>query len=142
MDGREQLRILGQIGDVPSLAGKIREMNRFPLRAKGIDILQINLGKLCNLSCRHCHVNAGPQRTEIMSRPVLEKCLEILALRPDFDDRYHRRFTGNESASGMVHWRGGPVEPALDCPFQSDVASEELLYVISWMSLRKTRSRS
>jgi radical SAM/Cys-rich protein len=82
MDGREQLRILGQIGDVPSLAGKIREMNRFPLRAKGIDILQINLGKLCNLSCRHCHVNAGPLRAEIMSRPILEKCLEILASVP------------------------------------------------------------
>jgi radical SAM/Cys-rich protein len=78
MDAGEQLRVLGQIGDIPSLAKKISEINRFPLTAKGIDILQINLGKICNLSCRHCHVNAGPQRTESMSRPVLEKCLDVL----------------------------------------------------------------
>ena len=82
MDTREQLRILGQIGDIPSLAKKIREINMFPLCARGIDILQINLGTLCNLSCRHCHVNAGPQRTEIMSRPILDKCLEILSSYP------------------------------------------------------------
>jgi radical SAM/Cys-rich protein len=82
MDAREQLRTLSRIGDIPYLAEKIREINMFPLRAKGIDILQINLGYLCNLSCRHCHVNAGPQRTEIMSKPVLEKCLEILSSFP------------------------------------------------------------
>jgi radical SAM/Cys-rich protein len=78
MDTSEQLRILGQIGDIPSLEEMIRKTNMFPLCAKGIDILQINLGRRCNLSCRHCHVNAGPQRTEIMSRPVLDKCLEVL----------------------------------------------------------------
>jgi radical SAM/Cys-rich protein len=82
MEAREQLRTLGQIGDIPSLAKKIREINMFPLFAKGIDILQINLGTLCNLSCRHCHVNAGPQRKEIMSRPILDKCLEILSSFP------------------------------------------------------------
>jgi len=82
MDTREQLRILSSIGDIPSLPEKIREANMFPLCAKGIDILQINLGKRCNLSCRHCHVNAGPQRTEIMSRQVLDKCLEILSSFP------------------------------------------------------------
>ena len=82
MDVSEQLRILGQIGDIPFLAEKIRETNMFPLCAKGINILQINLGTLCNLSCRHCHVNAGPQRTEIMSKPILDKCLEILSSFP------------------------------------------------------------
>jgi radical SAM/Cys-rich protein len=82
MDTREQLRILGRIGDVPSLEEKIREINGLPLRARGIDVLQINLGRLCNLSCRHCHVNAGPQRTEIMSRRILEKCLDVLATVP------------------------------------------------------------
>jgi len=82
MNAREQLRILGQIGDIPFLAKKIREINMFPLCARGIDILQINLGTLCNLSCRHCHVNAGPQRTEIMSKPILDKCLEILSSYP------------------------------------------------------------
>jgi radical SAM/Cys-rich protein len=82
MDVSEQLRILGQIGDIPSLAQKIREINMFPLCAKAIDILQINLGTRCNLSCRHCHVNAGPQRMEIMSKPILDKCLEVLSSYP------------------------------------------------------------
>lgn len=82
MDVSEQLRILGQVGDIPSLAQKIREINMFPLCAKRIDILQINLGTRCNLSCRHCHVNAGPQRTEIMSKPILDKCLEVLSSYP------------------------------------------------------------
>ncbi len=82
MDTREQLHVLGRIGDSPSFAGKIREINMSPLCAKGIEIFQINTGRRCNLSCRHCHVDAGPQRTEIMSRPVLEKCLEILSSFP------------------------------------------------------------
>lgn len=82
MDTREQLRVLSQLNDIPPLSRKIREINRFPLRAKGIDILQINVGKRCNLACRHCHVNAGPQRTEIMSKKILEKCLEVAAAFP------------------------------------------------------------
>ena len=39
------------------------------------DELQINLGKLCNLACHHCHVDAGPKRTEIMTWDVMEKIL-------------------------------------------------------------------
>lgn len=82
MNTTEQLRILDRIANSPSFAGKIREIQKFPLTARGIDLLQINLGRLCNLSCRHCHVNAGPARTEIMTRPVLAKCLEILRSYP------------------------------------------------------------
>ena len=50
-----------------------------PLHAASLDILQINTGKRCSLTCRHCHVEAGPGRTELMGRDVFEKCLEILA---------------------------------------------------------------
>lgn len=42
-----------------------------------IDALQLNLGYLCNLSCIHCHVNAGPRRTELMSRAIMELALEV-----------------------------------------------------------------
>ncbi|MDQ2906521.1 MAG: arsenosugar biosynthesis radical SAM (seleno)protein ArsS [Ktedonobacteraceae bacterium] len=49
-----------------------------PLRADGIQILQINVGKRCNMTCQHCHVDAGPGRTEVMSRDVLEACLRFL----------------------------------------------------------------
>lgn len=82
METSEQLRILNWTGDNPSFAGKIREIKMYPLCAKGIDVLQINTGWRCNLSCRHCHVDAGPSRTEVMSRPVLDKCLEILDAFP------------------------------------------------------------
>ncbi len=44
-----------------------------------LEILQINLGKLCNMTCRHCHVDAGPDRIDaIMDRATVEMCLEAL----------------------------------------------------------------
>ncbi len=42
-------------------------------------ILQINVGKLCNLTCNHCHVNAGPKRREIMGRETIDRVLDWLA---------------------------------------------------------------
>ncbi|MFA5181981.1 MAG: arsenosugar biosynthesis radical SAM (seleno)protein ArsS [Syntrophales bacterium] len=52
------------------------------LAAAGIEIFQINLGYRCNLECRHCHVEAGPHRRELMSRPVMAMCLEVLQRHP------------------------------------------------------------
>ncbi|MEM9864051.1 MAG: arsenosugar biosynthesis radical SAM (seleno)protein ArsS [Myxococcota bacterium] len=51
----------------------------WPLRATGIQTLQINVGKLCNQTCRHCHVDAGPDRREVMSRETFEQILAALA---------------------------------------------------------------
>src|SRR5579864_687354 len=51
----------------------------FPLRALGIETFQMNLGKLCNQTCKHCHVDAGPDRTEVMTRVTMETCLRVLA---------------------------------------------------------------
>jgi radical SAM/Cys-rich protein len=42
------------------------------------ETLQVNLGYLCNLSCTHCHVNAGPKRTELMAREQIDLVLEVL----------------------------------------------------------------
>jgi len=44
--------------------------------------LQINVGKLCNQACHHCHVDAGPKRTEIMTREVAERTMELLGQSP------------------------------------------------------------
>ena len=44
--------------------------------------LQINVGKLCNQACHHCHVDAGPARTERMERATAERVLELLAHSP------------------------------------------------------------
>ena len=48
----------------------------FPVLTRGgLETLQVNLGYRCNLSCTHCHVNAGPQRSEMMSRQVIDQVL-------------------------------------------------------------------
>ena len=63
-------------------------MNRFgqklaehsiSLRRRRPEILQVNVGKLCNLTCVHCHVNAGPKRKEIMSRQTIDHVIVWLA---------------------------------------------------------------
>lgn len=48
-----------------------------------LEILQVNVGKLCDLACNHCHVEAGPNRTEIMQADVVARILELLADAPD-----------------------------------------------------------
>ena len=82
MNTDEQLSLLNHPKGIPPLIGKFRQANRYPLTAISIDILQISVGRVCNLACRHCHVDAGPKRTEIMSRKVLDKCLEVLEHYP------------------------------------------------------------
>ena len=54
----------------------------FPLTATGITVLQINVGRLCNQTCKHCHVEAGPHRTESMTREVAELCIRALEQAP------------------------------------------------------------
>lgn len=55
----------------------------WPLRATGIETLQVNVGKRCNQACKHCHVEAGPQRTEIMTRETAELVIDALARHPE-----------------------------------------------------------
>src|SRR3989454_12030275 len=50
-----------------------------PLRADGIQVLQINVGKRCNQTCQHCHVDAGPDRKEVMTHQTAEQCIRALA---------------------------------------------------------------
>jgi radical SAM/Cys-rich protein len=77
MDVKQQLEFLQDTGGCPHFAERILDTVRSPLRATSIDILQLNVGRRCNLACRHCHVGAGPFRTELMHRRVLEQCLGI-----------------------------------------------------------------
>ncbi|MGA6827016.1 arsenosugar biosynthesis radical SAM (seleno)protein ArsS [Nitrospira sp. NS4] len=75
----EQLRILDQTTGIPSFEAKLAQCGLLPLHATGITVFQINVGKLCNQTCRHCHVDAGPDRTESMSRETAELCIAALA---------------------------------------------------------------
>ena len=45
---------------------------------RGVDVLQVNMGKYCNLACIHCHVESGPNRTELMSREIVDAVLRFL----------------------------------------------------------------
>ena len=58
----------------------LKSHDLFPLISTGITNLQINLGKMCNQACGHCHVNAGPNRKEMMKKETMKKCLEILQM--------------------------------------------------------------
>ncbi|AKG23437.1 arsenosugar biosynthesis radical SAM (seleno)protein ArsS [Calothrix sp. 336/3] len=49
-----------------------------PLKKKSISVLQINLGKRCNLACNHCHVEASPKRTEELSPEICQQLIEII----------------------------------------------------------------
>src|SRR5256712_14194298 len=53
------------------------------LQSLCIDSLQVNVGKLCNQTCTHCHVDAGPTRTEIMTRETMEAVLAVVRRYPE-----------------------------------------------------------
>src|SRR3954447_15349686 len=55
------------------------QQHGLPLRHTRTEVLQINVGKLCNLTCVHCHVNAGPKRKEIMTRATVDRIIDWLA---------------------------------------------------------------
>jgi radical SAM/Cys-rich protein len=78
MTSSEQIKLLNDNPLNISFQKKISS----PLYADSIEILQMNVGKKCNLKCRHCHVEAGPDRTEIMGRHIFVKCLQILRDHP------------------------------------------------------------
>jgi len=63
---------------LPAFDQKLQNHGLSPLKAGGVSVLQINVGKLCNQTCRHCHVDAGPDRREIMQRETMEQCLAVL----------------------------------------------------------------
>jgi len=65
-------------GELPLFKDKIAETNHLPLKPKKLEILQLNLGYMCNQVCSHCHVDAGPDRKEIMTMETMEQCLEVI----------------------------------------------------------------
>ena len=62
---------------IPSFENKLAE-HRIDITRKPLEILQVNVGKLCNQACHHCHVEAGPKRTEIMEKKTVDRLIELL----------------------------------------------------------------
>ena len=65
-------------GELPYFKDKIAPHGHFPLKPRKLEILQINVGYMCNQVCEHCHVDAGPDRKEIMTKETMLQCLEVI----------------------------------------------------------------
>ncbi len=76
---REQMNRLAAAKTCPPFEEKLTAAGLQPLHATGITVFQINVGKFCNQTCRHCHVDAGPERTEQMTRETAELCISVLS---------------------------------------------------------------
>lgn len=63
---------------------KLQVAGLFPLKPTQLEVFQINIGKMCNQVCKHCHVDAGPDRKEIMTKETMLQCLAILESNPSF----------------------------------------------------------
>ncbi len=81
-DPKVQLDVINnhseKVRNLDKFEEKLEDIGLYPLRPTGIEIFQINVGYMCNMTCKHCHVDAGPDRKEIMTRETLQYCLEAL----------------------------------------------------------------
>lgn len=83
-DPRRQLELLNsgifEKGKLPRFQEKLRNAGMQSLSPRPLEILQLNLGYMCNQTCSHCHVDAGPDRKEIMTRETMKACLRALEI--------------------------------------------------------------
>ena len=75
-----QQALLGRLTLAREFDQAAESAGAWPLTPRTPAVLQINVGKLCNQTCRHCHVDAGPDRHEVMSRETMTQCLDALRL--------------------------------------------------------------
>ena len=79
---QRQLEILSngifKNGQLPTFKQKLKEHTLPSIQPKKLSILQINIGYMCNQVCAHCHVDAGPDRKEMMSRTTMEECIAVM----------------------------------------------------------------
>jgi len=73
-----QFEVLHEVRLPRTFGAALASASLFPLRPTALEVIQLNLGKRCNQTCRHCHVDAGPDRLEVMPRAVVERCLEVI----------------------------------------------------------------
>jgi len=81
-DPQVQLEVINshneKIKNFDKFEEKLDDIGLLPLKPTGIEIFQINVGYMCNMTCKHCHVDAGPDRKEIMTKETLQYCLDAL----------------------------------------------------------------
>ncbi len=77
-DPREQVALLENDEQTPDFQSVLFRHGKDTLRTSEMSVLQVNVGKVCNQTCAHCHVDAGPDRRESMSAEVADACLRLL----------------------------------------------------------------
>ena len=79
-DPEAQLQILSdaESSGIKPFCENLADSNLYPLKPTHIDTLQVNVGKICNQTCKHCHVDAGPDRKEVMTKENLQYCLDAI----------------------------------------------------------------
>jgi radical SAM/Cys-rich protein len=77
-----QHEALGRLPLACEFEEAVARSGQWPLKPVRLEVLQINVGKLCNMVCHHCHVEAGPKRREIMRHDVAERVVELIAINP------------------------------------------------------------
>lgn len=78
----DQVAMLERVDVGETFAERLTSLDEWPLCARVVETLQLNLGRFCPLQCKHCHVNAGPNRIEMMSRETIDACVEAAARHP------------------------------------------------------------
>ncbi len=82
----EQIEIIehGQSGEFALIPfqERLQQTGLYPLKPTQVEIFQVNIGKMCNQTCKHCHVDAGPDRKEIMTRETMQQCIDVLQKNP------------------------------------------------------------
>lgn len=82
-DSEYQLEVLQREPErFPAFKDKLDTIGLNPLKPTGVEVFQINIGKMCNQVCKHCHVDAGPDRKEIMTTETMQQCLDVLKANP------------------------------------------------------------
>jgi len=74
------LSTVEQLNTIPHFIDSIPD-KKWSRSMRQIEVLQVNVGRLCNLKCRHCHLSCGPDRKEIMGREVMENCISAVNKR-------------------------------------------------------------
>ncbi|MCR4348219.1 MAG: arsenosugar biosynthesis radical SAM protein ArsS [Sulfuricaulis sp.] len=124
----------------PSFPGSLGQHGLSPLRRDRLRELQVNVGRLCNQACNHCHVDAGPKRTEIMGWDTMQKILDwaknsgvttvdITGGAPEINP-YFRKLVDSFMTLGLQITSRCNLTVLLE-PGQEDLAS--------WYAQRKTR---
>ncbi len=68
-----------EAGSLDSFQQHLQRTNQYPLKPSKLEIFQVNVGYMCNQVCKHCHVDAGPDRKEIMTQETMQQCINVIA---------------------------------------------------------------